>query len=106
MNKQKLDMCDIVNIAWTIYRFYPGECPDDCSPNEYMYDCARAALIAQQTYGDCMPVEDFLDAVEVGGFTAYDGDGYFCDKDGNDLGDVWSTKTVPVDTKFVMWFNK
>ena len=106
MNKQKLDMYDIENIAWTLYNFYPDTC-SDCCPNEYMYDCARAILITnKEGCGDCMLAEDFLDAAEHGSFLPYDGEGYFCDEDGNNLGDVWSTKTVPVDTKFVMWFNK
>lgn len=106
MEKQKLDICNIQNIAWNLFYFYP-DASTDCAPDERMYNCARAILIAQQKgYGDCMLVDDFVEAVETGGFNPYDGDGYFCDEDGNDLGGVWEVETIPESAKFVMWFNK
>ena len=105
MEKQKLSFTEIENTAWTIYNFYP-KASKDCAPDKHMYDCARAILIVQREgYGDCMLAEEFFEAVDCGGFNPYDGDGYFCDEDGNELGGVWEDD-IPEGTKFVMWFNK
>jgi hypothetical protein len=61
------------------------------------------------SFCDLMPVEQFAEAVENGGFTSYDGVGDYLDFEGNDL-EVPINWNYPFDypdkAVFVAWYNK
>lgn len=56
-------------------------------------------------YGDVMTIDEWNDAVELGLFTTYDGQGYYC-KDGKMSNLEVFTVTTPHDATHVCWFNK
>lgn len=99
------------DMAWTFRNFYPQiaeQMYDDSTGkwNPDFLNCMKAlAIVAKEGFGDCFLASDFLKEVRCGMFTSYDGDGYFCDEDGNDVGGVWDSYT-PVNAKFALWFNK
>lgn len=63
-------------------------------------------------YGDIMPFYDFVQCVECGYISDYDGCGEFIHNDtGDGLGDVecdveWLNKNKPENSDYVMWYNK
>ena len=94
----------IKDMAWTLAHFFDDELSN--VSEEKMLSCARAMLfVGMRGYGDCYPLQDFIDAVETGMFTPYDGNGYFVDKNGKEICDVWVNE-IPDEAEYVMWFNK
>lgn len=95
----------VKDMAWTLMHFYPDLC--DLEPDEKLLKAMRAvAITAKVGYGDCFPVENFMAYEKARIFIPYDGSGYFCDENGNEICSVWSSDEVPENAKFVMWFNK
>ena len=78
---------------------------------DYQNAANAATIVAQQGFGICFPIEDFIYNVKTGGFIDYDGTGYFVDKEGKELLRVhcdvkWLEKNKPTDAFGVMWYNK
>lgn len=69
-------------------------------------------IISKKGYGDCFMISDFIEIVKNGGFTNYDGFGYFIDKKGNKINDIvdvnyyWLEDNIPKNAKYILWFNK
>lgn len=62
----------------------------------------------QPSCGDLMTVERFALECDCGGFTNYDGFGYYLDWDGNEIGtvDCDNANSWPEKAEFVDWYNK
>lgn len=62
--------------------------------------------IQKETDGHVMTSESFLDCVNYGVFTPYDGDGYY--HDGQEETDicVWDNLKLLYKYPFVCWYNK
>ena len=80
---------------------------------EHLYEIYSQALklvFSKKTLSFCYLtlVDSFNEAVEEGGFNAYDGQGDYIDFEGNVLGDInWQDIwNYPKDTVFVAWYNK
>ena len=57
------------------------------------------------SYGDLIPIEDWLENVANGLFINFDGSGYYCKDDKmNRKNEVFSNP--PLDATHVCWFNK
>lgn len=99
------------DMAWSFGNFYPeiAEKMYDKVRGEWdpkLLECMRAlAIVARYDFGDCYRIKDFMEEVHRGMFTPYDGDGYFYDGDGNQVGNVWDSY-IPENAEFVLWFNK
>lgn len=67
-------------------------------------------------YGDLMTLEEFTENVRDGGFTDYDGTGYYASEhlesnvevDLHRAGEEWDPEPAPSSRKFthVMWYNR
>ena len=75
-------------------------------------DAANAAtIVAQEGFGVCFPIDDFISSVKSGFFIDYDGTGYFVDKEGKQLSCIhcdskWLEDNTPADAFGIMWYNK
>lgn len=65
--------------------------------------------IQKNVIGDAMTVAEFLEDVDCGGISDYDGIGYWLDKDGNEIDSI-NFDTIPEDIPenavYVEWCNK
>lgn len=102
---------DTEDMAWSFSNFYPeiAEKMYDNGKSEWdpkFLECMQAlAIVVKNDFGDCWPIDAFMEEVHCGMFTSYDGSGYFYDEDGNQVGNVWDSY-IPENAKFVLWFNK
>ena len=83
----------------------------DDNKNPYKEAAHAMLIVAQKSYGDCLPIDVFIENVESGGFIDNDGSGYFVDTNGNIISSLrcdaeWLRKHTPENAKFIMWFNK
>lgn len=75
-------------------------------------DAANAAtIVAQEGFGICFSIDDFISSVKDGFFIDYDGTGYFVDKEGKKLSRIhcdskWLENNTPADAFGIMWYNK
>ena len=73
---------------------------------------AQAIILnVKQGYGLFYPIDDFIDEVNGGFYTDYDGIGYLLDADGNELGHVRCNIKHLEESKtngavYVAWYNK
>ena len=73
---------------------------------------AKAMILnVQKGYGIFYPIDDFIEDVRGGFYTAYDGCGDLLDADGNELGYVrcnvsYLEAAKATGTVYVAWFNK
>ena len=101
---------NVEDMAWTFSHFFPeiGEEMYDANKCQWAPEflkCMKAlAIVARYDFGDCYNIDDFMEEVRTGMFTSYDGDGYFYDGEGNQVGNVWDS--IPENAEFVLWFNK
>ncbi len=76
------------------------------------YDaCAVPALFPRMKpidfkSGDHMPLDEFLESVEVGAFIPYDGSGYYATATHESRNSVWDRISPPSWATHVMWYNK
>ena len=109
----------IEDIAWTLRNFTTKikEWEDTHSwERNYNKDpykqAAHAMLITTKIgFGDCYPIDMFIENVRDGNFIDYDGSGYFVNAEGNKISSImcnvkWLQDNIPEDAKFIMWFNK
>ena len=104
---------DVEDMAWTFGNFYPEFTEKmyhttnwDTEWDPEFLKCMKAlAIVAKYGFGDCYSLDDFMEEVRAGMFTPYDGDGYFYDGEGNQVGNVWDSY-IPENAEFVLWFNK
>lgn len=83
----------IEDIAWTLRNFTAKIIDWEDTPfwgrnyNEDPYkQAAHAMLIATKIgYGDCYPIDTFIEEVINGGFIDYDGSGFWVDSEGNKI---------------------
>lgn len=83
----------------------------DNNKNPYKEAAHAMLIVAQKGYGDCFPIDVFIENVEHGGFIDYDGSGYFVNANGDKISSLrcdaeWLRKHTPENAKFIMWFNK
>lgn len=73
---------------------------------------AKAMILnVQKGYGLFLPIDDFIEDVRGGFYTAYDGCGDLLDADGNELGYVrcnvkYLEAAKATGTVYVAWYNK
>jgi hypothetical protein len=71
-----------------------------------------AEIQAKVKYGDVFTIEDFIEAVESGGFIPYDGFGYYWDENKNEETEEYTSfnvdklKEKSKTYKYVVWYNK
>ena len=65
-------------------------------------------LTNPNTFGDLIPLDEFRDCVEGGGFTDYDGVGYPANRThhSNESVDLESLDKFPPEVTHILWFNK
>lgn len=109
----------IEDIAWTLRNFTTKikeweETPSwERDYNEDPYkQAAHAMLIATKIgYGDCYPIDTFIENVKTGNFIDYDGSGFWVDFEGNKINRIicdvkWLKNNQPENARFIMWYNK
>lgn len=79
--------------------------------NPYVEAAHAMLIVAKIGFGDCFPINQFIDCVRTGCFIDYDGVGYFVDVNGNEISPIrcnvdWLHTNTPKDAKFIMWYNK
>ena len=100
------------DMAWTFSNFYPQFADlmyDDNTDNwkpEFLSCMKALAIVAENGLGDCYSLDAFIDSMDVGMFTPYDGDGDYLDENGNAICGIWTVHKPPENAKYVMWFNK
>ena len=109
----------IEEIAWTLRNFTTKIKEWEDTPfwgrnhNENPYKQAAHAMLitAKIGFGDCYPIDTFIEHVMDGSFIDDDGSGYFVNTEGNKISSIrcdtkWLQDHMPEDAKFIMWFNK
>lgn len=109
----------IEDIAWTLRNFTIKIKEWEDTPfwernyNEDPYKQAAHAMLitAKIGYGDCYPIDIFIENVETGNFIDYDGSGFWVDSEGNKINRIicnveWLENNQPENAKFIMWYNK
>lgn len=83
---------------------------EDKNNYEKLYAQAFKLLFTKEdiSYGDIFLKDDFIRATQAGFFIPYDGEGYYADFNGNELGDInWDNPNdYPKATVYVVWYNK
>lgn len=115
----KIDKWMIEDVAYTIKNFgskiveweQQSYMEHKGKENPYIKAAKAALIVANQGFGDCFTIDDFIGYVEDGSFIDYDGTGYWVDGEGNRLGSIycnvnWLKSNTPEGAEFIMWFNK
>ena len=109
----------IEDIAWTL-RNFTDKIIDweetsfwERDYNEDPYkQAAHAMLITTKIgFGDCYPIDTFIEEVKDGSFIDYDGSGFWVDSEGNEISSIrcnaeWLKQNKPENAKFIIWYNK
>lgn len=109
----------IENIAWTLKNFIIKIKEWEDTPfwgrnhNEDPYKQAAHAMLitAKIGFGDCYPIDTFIEEVKDGSFIDYDGSGFWVDSEGNEISPIrcnteWLKNNQPENARFIMWYNK
>lgn len=115
----EIDNIIIDEIHWTLKNFIDKFKEWEATPywerdndkNPYKQAAHAMLITAKIGFGDCFPIDKFIQDVEDGYFMDYDGSGYFVNEDGNQISSIrcnaeWLRNHTPEAAKFVMWFNK
>ena len=119
MNNIKIDNFLIKDITWTLKNFsikikeWEAIPIWDRNPDQDPYkQAAHAMLIAAKIgFGDCYPIDTFIERVKDGSFIDDDGNGSWVDFEGNKISSIrcdteWLKNNKPENAKFIMWYNK
>ena len=109
----------IEDIAWTLKNFaikikeWEATPSWERNPNEDPYKQAAHAMLitAKIGYGDCYPIDTFIENVNDGSFIDDDGSGFWVDFEGNKISSIrcdanWLKQNKPENARFIMWYNK
>lgn len=109
----------IQDITWTLKNFaikikeWEATPIWERNPDQDPYKQAAHAMLitAKIGYGDCYPIDTFIERVMDGSFIDDDGSGYFVNAEGNKISSIicdtkWLQDHIPEDAKFIMWYNK
>lgn len=112
---------DVEDVVWTLKNFSERikkwenmtwlERHEHETDDPYVLMAYAALITLKSGCGECFAIEDFIEAVDDGGFIDYDGTGHWVDLDGTDLGYIrceadWLRKHQPENAAFIMWYNK
>ena len=112
---------DVEDVVWTLKNFSERvkkwenmtwlERHEHETDDPYVLMAYAALITLKSGCGECFAIEDFIEAVDDGGFIDYDGTGHWVDLDGTDLGYIrceadWLRKHQPKNAAFIMWYNK
>ena len=109
----------IEDITWTLKNFaikikeWETTPSWEHNPNKDPYKQAAHAMLitAKIGYGDCYPIDTFIEEVINGDFIDYDGSGFWVDSEGNKISSIkcdtnWLKQNKPENARFIMWYNK
>ena len=118
-NDIKIDKWLIEDITWTLKNFaikikeWEATSIWERNPDQDPYKQAAHAMLitARNGFGDCYPIDTFIEHVNNGSFIDYDGSGYFVNAEGDKISSIrcdtkWLQNHIPEDAKFIMWYNK
>lgn len=106
------------DIAWILKRYasrigqYKSYSLNTAATQADIEECAEIIyIVTKNGFGDCYNINEFTELVEDSSFMDYDGHGYWCDEDGNQLGYIhcdvaWLKANKPEKAKYILWYNK
>lgn len=119
MNNIKIDNFLIKDITWTLKNFsikikeWEAIPIWERNPDQDPYKQAANAMLitAKIGFGDCYPIDTFIEHVRDGSFIDDDGSGYFVNAEGDKISSIicdakWLQNHIPENAKFIMWYNK